>query len=215
MPQSEIDAEPVAYLYTKEELTNSLQCFKREHELVEQGKGASLGSPLTLKCIMVGINLCMLAFSLWEWGFDVTMSALTNWALVIETLHMITSIKCGLDSEADKKWLVFHHISFEIMFPLNLLVVSVYWTLLRDEVVLTCPTLTTWMHTTIVHILPMLFNFISFAITDVVAKPSHGQILLPIGAIYGYTNYKATIRQGNPVYSFLPWTDYKSALIIA
>lgn len=154
-------AEPVAYLYTREELTSTLQCFKEDHKLVAEGKGFRLGSPFTIKAVMIGINLAMLTFSLTEWGWDSTMSALTNWALILETLHLIASIRCGLDPAAGKKWLVFHHISFETLCPFNLIVVSIYWLVLREEVVRTwCPTLTTWMHTTLVHILPMLFNLI-------------------------------------------------------
>ena len=60
-----------------------------------------------------------------------------------------------------------------------------------------------------------MFNLISFAKTDIIVKASHSKILLPIGVIYGYSNYMATIKMGQPVYEFIPWTGIESPLIIA
>ena len=60
-----------------------------------------------------------------------------------------------------------------------------------------------------------MFNLISFAKTDIIVKASHSKILLPIGVIYGYSNYRATMKMGQPVYDFIPWTGIESPLIIA
>ena len=56
---------------------------------------------------------------------------------------------------------------------------------------------------------------ISFAKTDIIVKASHSKILLPIGVIYGYSNYRVTMKMGQPVYDFIPWTGIESPLIIA
>ena len=102
------------------------------------------------------------------------------------------------------------------MSPMNLLVVCVYWTILREKVVAeSCNTPVTYLHTTLSHSLPLIFNIITFSKTDIIVKSSHGLILPVIGLLYGVHNYSATIRQGAPVYPFLPWTDLWTPIIIA
>jgi len=58
-----------------------------------------------------------------------------------------------------------------------------------------------------VHIYPFVFNWISFAITDIVVKGSIGVFTLPIGILYSYTNYREVVyvKQGVPIYWFATW----------
>ena len=136
--------------------------------------------------------------------------------LVVETVHLCVSLKCSTDPDIKNKlnWLAVHHVTFELMCPVNFLVVTVYWGVMREAVLLTCPTAATYMHTTVVHILPFLFNIITFHCTDIVIKASHGLYFAPLGIVYGYLNYKATQNQGFPVYDFLPWTDIWSPIFV-
>ena len=165
---------------------------------------------------MIGINLAMLTFSIWSWGVFVTFQQLTNLVLVIETVHLIASLKCSTDLDIKSKlnWLRLHHLTFELICPINFLVVTVYWTILREDVLLTCHTTAETLHTTIVHLLPFLFNWVAFYKTDIVIKPMHAAYLWPVGIIYGFLNYSATQKQGYPVYSFLTWEDIWSPINI-
>ena len=59
-------------------------------------------------------------------------------------------------------WLFAHHITFEFMTPMNLIVTCVYWSILREGALVLCPTPVTWIHTTCTHLLPIVFNLIMF-----------------------------------------------------
>ena len=182
-----------------------------------KGKGSRLSSSLVAKAIMIGINLAMMTFSVWEWGVFASFQQLTNIVLLLETVHLIASLKCSTDFNIKNKtnWLVLHHITFELICPINFLVVTVYWTVLREDVVLNwCDTPAKYFHTTIVHLLPFLFNMVAFYHTDIVIKASHALFLWPVGILYGWLNYLATQKQGYPVYSFLTWTDMWSPIFI-
>jgi len=169
-----------------------------------------------LKAIMIGINLAMLTFSTYTWGFIMTFQQLTNLVVVIEILHLAISLKCSTDPDIKNKlnWLAAHHLTFELICPLNFLVVTVYWSVLRESALVWCDTADKQLHTTIVHLLPLIFNLVAFAYTDIVIKAHHATFLWPIGIAYGFLNYKATIKQGFPVYDFLPWTDIWSPIAV-
>ena len=98
---------------------------------------------------------------------------------------------------------------------MNLLVVIVYWSILRANLVLyECDTPVAYMHTTIVHLLPLLFNILTFIKTDIVIKATHSIVIIPITVVYGFSNYQAFLRLGHPVYDFLPWTDIWTPITI-
>ena len=104
------------------------------------GKGFGLGTSFTTKAIMIGINLAMLSFSLINWGVFATLQQLTNWVLILETVHLCVSLKCTTDPAIGNKagWLTLHHLTFEVMCPFNFIVTTVYWTILRESVLLRC-----------------------------------------------------------------------------
>ena len=70
------------------------------------------------------------------------------------------------------------------------------------------------LHMYLVHIFPAISVVIMFLTTDLQMTPSHFKGFIPIGLIYSIINYWATIRNGEPVYSFLTWEDYKTPLIL-
>ena len=107
-----------------------------------------------------------------------------------------------------------HHILFEIVTPLNILVTTVYWSILRERALATFATTKILaLHSGIIHLMPMVCNLICFSVTDVSIKASHGLGLLPLCILYGYSNYQVTKAQGYPVYHFLTWEDETSFLI--
>lgn len=65
-----------------------------------------------------------------------------------------------------------------------------------------------------VHIVPILIIFANFMITDVVFKSSHYKMIPVISFTYGYVNYLEVKRIGKPVYTFLPWEDYTSFVVL-
>ena len=87
---------------------------------------------------MIGINLAMLSFTFTAWGVLDTLQQLTNWVLILETVHLCISLKCSTDPTIRNKlnWLAAHHLTFEFMCPINLIVVTVYWGVLRESVLL-------------------------------------------------------------------------------
>lgn len=183
-----------------------------------KGQGYRFGTSFTSKAIMIGINFAMTAYSVLMEGFTLTFSQLSYWVIVILTLHLCVSLKCSLDPEINKKfnWLAIHHVSFEILSPMNLLVIIVYWSILRANVVNNeCDTLVAYIHTTLVHSLPLLFNILTFLKTDIVVKATHAVFIVPIAIVYGFLNYQAFKRLGHPVYDFLPWTDIWTPITIA
>ena len=114
-----------------------------------------------------------------------------------------------------RKYLVAHHVLFEIITPMNILVTLVWWSVLRKE------TIEDYRHSPVelvhafaIHSVPILANWITFSVTDIVFKASHCLVLAPIGVIYSYFNYCTVMRTGEPVYWFLDWKDSTSSIVV-
>ena len=121
-----------------------------------------------------------------------------------------------MDTEIMRKrrWLRAHHILFELLVPLNMLVTAVYWTLLREPVVASCEGNQVWiLHSTTVHLAPIIASVLHFAVTDIVVKASHSMTLLPVSFVYLGYNFYTTKTTGVPVYWFLDWQDHYSLII--
>ena len=95
------------------------------------------------------------------------------------------------------------------------MVTVVYWSLLKDEVLAKhAGNLPFYINSILVHSVPLVATFANFCVTDIVFKPSHCMVYVPIGIIYSYLNYHSTVTTGIPVYWFLDWKDYRSSLIV-
>lgn len=70
------------------------------------------------------------------------------------------------------------------------------------------------LHLTFLHIIPLCTTVANFLLTNVILIDRDWQIYLSSGMIYALVNYAITKIKGNPVYAVLPWSDYKSPLII-
>ena len=90
-------------------------------------------SPFCVKAVLLGILLTIMAYVHYMYTLVGCARELTHWALWLTTLQIAISFKCSLDTEIESKkgWLAAHHILFEIVTPMNLLVTTVYWSMLR------------------------------------------------------------------------------------
>ena len=112
------------------------------------------------------------------------------------------------------KLLAWHHLLFEVSFIMNIVVVSVYWSMLHKESIEDCKgDLKKIINVYWAHLVPGFSVVTNFALTDVVIRSSHYKGLSTIAILYGYVNYKETKARGKPLYSFLTWEDYSTVLI--
>ena len=170
-------------------------------------------SPFVIKSLALGVLLWINAFAFYWWRLRAMAEELTYWTLWVTTTFCLISMKCSLDMNINKKrgWLFAHHVLFETIAPLNILVTSVYWATLREPTLKRFegqPLLTrasAWVHTA-----PILACFAYFSVTDIVIKAKHGLVLSPIALAYGYHNYTTVKAKGKPVYWFLTWEDSQS-----
>jgi predicted membrane protein len=63
------------------------------------------------------------------------------------------------------------------------------------------------------HSIPMLGSIYNFRTIDAVLKASHAKALIPVIAVYFYTNYRATLLAGQTLYWFLTWEDWTTAVV--
>ena len=160
----------------------------------------------------------MNVFIMFNYNLAQCATELTNWGLWMTILQIGVSLKCSLDPEIGSKrgWLITHHILFELVTPINILITFVYWSLLREVALQTyADTAIKVLHSSLIHLMPLVCNWLNFFVTDVHIKASHGKSLLPFCLFYGYLNYATTIAQGKPVYHFITWEDQTSLWIFA
>lgn len=175
-----------------------------------------LGNSFTTKAILVGVLglLSVMCFVLYP--VQLLAKQLSYLTLFATFALLVISLKCSMDTEIMRKrrWLRAHHILFELLVPLNMLVTAVYWTLLREPVVASCEGNQVWiLHSTTVHLAPIIASVLHFAVTDIVVKASHSMTLLPVA--FGYLAYNCYVTKmtGVPVYWFLDWKDHYSLII--
>ena len=99
---------------------------------------------------------------------------------------------------------------------MNIVVVSVFWTLLADVAFKKYQGDTLkivnayWTHT-----VPALTVLINFALSDVTMRAKHSIVVPPPAIIYGFVNYLETQKRQTPIYWFLTWKNYQSYFIYA
>ena len=113
-------------------------------------------------------------------------------------------------------------MTFELMSTMNIVVTVVYWGTLHSkrmqEPDMADPRQKFAVYNG--HLAPFVFNWVNFALTDVVIAPKHSVINLWMGMAYAYVNYKETMRRGRPLYHWATWEDIPKtsgvfALIVA
>ena len=97
---------------------------------------------------------------------------------------------------------------------MNIVVVTVYWSMLHKESIEDCKG-DIWKIINVywAHLVPGFSVASNFAMTDVVIRSSHFKGLVVIAILYGYVNYKETKARGKPLYSFLTWDDSSTVFI--
>ena len=132
---------------------------------------------------------------------------------------MTLTLVCSTDANVNQKpsLLAVHHMLFEIVVGMESIVLLAYWSLLHKsslEIYRRIGGETAVVHTYLIHSLPALALLVNFLLTDLVIKASHCKMYVWLALVFGYANYVATIRNGEPIYWFLTWEDWKSPAII-
>ena len=65
-----------------------------------------------------------------------------------------------------------------------------------------------------IHTLPALTVFLNVALSRVVFIASHYRYMIYYSLVYAVVNYIGVLVKGRPLYPFLPWTDFRSLLVI-
>ena len=194
-----------------------MQDFSKDHDLVAKGEAMTFPSAFTVKSILTGILSFLCFESLWLYPVHMLVRQLTYWGLFSTTLLMIISLKCSFDEQIHKKrgWLRAHHVLFEVFVPLNLLITTVYYSVLVGPVIASCNGDYIWMlHSYLIHIVPLASTILLYSVTDIVMVAEHAKVLFPIGIVYGFYNYYVVASTGELIYWFLTWEDLTSPLII-
>ena len=152
----------------------------------------------------------------------------TNWALLATfftaLFGTIIAFNPTYNNRTAKGLAMCHHLMYTIMLFIGPCVVSVYWMVVHQEhlqEIYTKHYHNQWLyhfkirHTYIVHTVPFMCSLVLMKINKTILLPSHSQALAVLGTLYSISNYYSVLKRGEPVYWFLPWTDYTSALICA
>ena len=168
---------------------------------------------------MVTMLTTQVGLLVYTWDAYRLVKFFTNWCLLATLFSISLSLKCSLDTAiVDKKgWLAWHHFLFQITCPMNVICVLVYWSLLHAETITDQdisgkPIREFLMYAN--HITPFVFNWVNFAMTDVVMATNHWKGLQVLPPIYFYINYHETKKAGEPLYSFLTWEDMTESLMV-
>jgi hypothetical protein len=103
---------------------------------------------------------------------------------------------------------------FEVSLIMNIVVVTVYWSLLHQESISDCggdplKILNVYW----AHIVPGFSVAVNFAMTDVVMRSRHCKVIPIVATLYGIVNYYETKKRGKPLYFFLTWDDSSTIFI--
>lgn len=189
--------------YSKEDLTSNVQSFKQETLL-----------NLIVRLVLLVINL----FNVWLivelYEAYRLMMFFTNWTLLITCCYLLIAIFAARTESMSL--LALHHVIFEISFMMNLIVVTVFWSILYDEAIEQCEgDEGKIINVYLAHIGPGVSALINFLLTDVVVRAAHVKMVVVIAVAYGYVNYLEVKRMGMPLYWFLTWEDETSIYIYA
>jgi len=108
------------------------------------------------------------------------------------------------------------HLLFEMALMMNIVTMSVYWSILHTEDIKQYMDHTyKWAHMYNVHIIPSLALLLNFISLDIRFCHSHWKFFMVFGAAYGIVNFTSTKLSGKPVYWFLPWDSVLSLIVFA
>ena len=113
----------------------------------------------------------------------------------------------------------------EISFISQLTIVCIYWSILHQVVIdIQKPEIAKAkgedfaeaFHSLMIsiHLIPAVTVFINISISRIVFIASHYKYMIHYSVLYAITNYIGVIIKGSPLYHFLPWTDFRSLIVI-
>lgn len=142
-----------------------------------------------------------------SWTAIVTMISigLSIWVTSTDDVH----IRLGLQAV--------HHIFYSASILMNVVTVSVYWSLIHDHCLVKFAgnELDINVRCYIVHIIPGLACLGNTYLTNSKLSPRFVPGLVAFGIFYAALNFVATKQSGKPLYPFLTWEGIDSVLIIA
>ena len=152
----------------------------------------------TIMLVMLIEDWIYVGFSL---GWLYVLNFLTAWAELGTIIFiLLTFIIDAQESPSACGWLAgVHHLVFEFVITLSIVVPGVYWPFLhefaRQSSEYVGQTNRTF-HLYFSHAVPAIFAFVNFILTDVVVKKRHGLGLVVVGIAYGIVNYRAATWAG-------------------
>ena len=164
--------------------------------MVKSGQARRLVSHFSLKAVLTGMMIFMMAISFAHWPFMFILEQMTFWVFFLTLLQVSISLKCSYDTDICSKpsWLKAHHVLLEVITPMNIIATVVYWLVLSEkfnEKNKHDPF--SLLHTATVHSVPLIANVLNLLVTDVVFKMSHVLILIPIAFAYSAWNCYVTL----------------------
>ena len=105
------------------------------------------------------------------------------------------------------------HILSEFALICNLVVFTVYWSVIHSEII---HKYEGWrkFNFYLVHITPLVGIVFTRMTTSIYVNPGHWKLFVPVSLIYAAINFMETKRSGKAVYWFLTWEDHNSVIII-
>ena len=139
----------------------------------------------------------------------------TNWAQMITELSLILVIYYGQkrDINSCKGTLAFIHIILEFALAFNIVVVIVYWGILHAKIKEEYEGYRL-LHMYFVHSFPAVSLLLILKTIHFNLYENHWAFLVMFGLIYAPINYFETKARGKPIYFFLTWEDYNSAIVL-
>lgn len=189
--------------YSKEDLTSRVQSFTHETTF-----------NLIVRLLLLCVNLGNVWYIIHLYEVHRLFMFFTNWTLLVTVAYLAIAIPAPFTKSMSL--LALHHILFEICFMMNLIVVTVFWSVLYEEAINDCKgDQAKILNVYYAHIVPGASALINFMLTDVVVRAAHVKMVIVISLMYGYVNYSETMKMGKPLYWFLTWQDSTSYYIYA
>ena len=104
----------------------------------------------------------------------------------------------------------------ELVQVIQLIITIVYWIALHEHMLqMIAPLNSALLYHLLVHIhwFPLTAITMCVFLSTNVFIPAHATYLFKLGVVYLPVNAFGTWQRGKPIYPFLPWTDYKTAVI--
>jgi hypothetical protein len=196
-------------IYSQEDLTHRLQSFSKETPSVNR-----------LRMLFLAICLANSCFAGYLLGVWALFAYATHITITLTNVYFGVAIYCSWRARQEKSQapsfsaLALHHILFEVMILANLVVVSLYWSLLHaTELEYYSGKPLNIINLYWSHGMPGILAAANFWLTDVVVCASHVKLIIVLAIAYGWHNYSETKRTGRPLYNFLTWEDHTTVLI--